>query len=66
MRKDPIVEEVRAVREALAKECHYDVGELVAYLQKKSRDAGRQTVKLPPKRVAKPAMRARSRRRRMA
>jgi hypothetical protein len=66
MRKDPIVEEVRVIRDALAKECHYDVGELISYLQQKSRAAGRKTVSLRPKRVAKPTTRARPRRRRTA
>jgi len=66
MWKDPIVEEVRAIREALAKECHYDVAEIVAHLQKRSRDAGRTLVDLRPKHAAKRAIRARPGRRRTA
>jgi hypothetical protein len=66
MWKDPIAEEVRAIRAALDKECHYDIGEIVAHLQKRSRDAGRELVSVPPKRVPKPAAPARMRRRRTA
>ena len=62
MWKDPIVEEVRAVREALAKECHNDIHEIVAHLQKRSREAGRKTVTLRSKRASKPASRTRARR----
>jgi hypothetical protein len=35
MWKDPIVEEIRAVREQIARECHYDIGEIMAYLRKR-------------------------------
>ncbi len=66
MRKDPIVEEIHTIRRALAKECHDDIGEIITHLQKRSREAGRKTVKLRPKRVASPAARPRSRRRRTA
>lgn len=66
MRKDPIVEEIHAIRRALAKECHDDISEIITHLQKRSRDAGRKTVTLPPTRVAKPAAHTRSRRRRTA
>lgn len=62
MRKDPIVEEVRAIRNALSREFHHDVGELIAHLQQRSRDAGRKTVTLRPKRVTKPAVRTRRQR----
>ena len=35
MWKDPIVEEIRAVREQIARECHYDIGEIMAYFRKR-------------------------------
>lgn len=66
MWKDPVVEELRGIREALSKECHDDLGEIIANLQKRSRAAGRKTVRLPAKRLAKPATRARARRRKTA
>jgi glucose-6-phosphate-specific signal transduction histidine kinase len=66
MRKDPIVEEMHAIRRALARECHDDISEIITHLQKRSRDAGRKTVTLRPKPVAKPAARTRPRRRRTA
>jgi hypothetical protein len=66
MWKDPIVEEIHAVRRALSKKQHNDVNEIVAHLRKRSRDAGRKTVTLSPKRVPKPVGRAKSHRRRSA
>jgi hypothetical protein len=66
MWKDPIVEEVRAIREAFAKECHYDIGEMAARMRKRSLDDGRKLVSLRPKPIPKPATRARARRRRTA
>ncbi|OFW07438.1 MAG: hypothetical protein A3H96_05560 [Acidobacteria bacterium RIFCSPLOWO2_02_FULL_67_36] len=66
MRKDPILEEIHAIRRALAKECHDDISEIITHLQKRSRGAARKTVTLRPKRVAKPATRTRPRRRRTA
>ena len=66
MWKDPIVEEVRAIRDAIAKKHHYDIGEYVAHLQKRSRDAGRKTVTLRRKRVRKTTARVKARRPRTA
>ena len=66
MWKDPIVEEVRAIRDALAKKHDYDIDRIAAHLQKRSRDAGRTLVDLSRKRVPKPAAPARTRRRRTA
>lgn len=34
MWKDPIVEEIRAVREQIAREFNYDLGEIMAHLRK--------------------------------
>ena len=54
MRRDPIVEEVRAIREAFAKEHGYDVKAIVQALQKETAQSGRRTVSFPPKRLPKP------------
>ena len=51
MTRDPIVEEVRAIRDEFAKRYNYDLDAIVAALQKASTDAGRQLVSLPPKPV---------------
>ena len=51
MLRDPIVEEVRAIREALAKEHGNDVSAIVAALQRRRAKSGRKLVSLPPRRV---------------
>jgi hypothetical protein len=66
MWKDPIVEEVRTNRDAIARKYNYDISQIGAHLRKRSRDAGRKTVTLRTKRVRKPAARAKPRRRRTA
>jgi hypothetical protein len=49
--RDPIVEEVRAIRDAYAKEHGYDVKAIVAALQLEEAQSGRQVISLPPKRL---------------
>lgn len=49
MTPDPIVEEVRAVREAFAKRHDYDIEAIVRALQEASVREGRQLVTLAPK-----------------
>lgn len=49
MKNDPIVEEVRAIREALAKRHDYDVDALVQALRVASAERGHDLVSLPPK-----------------
>ena len=51
MTQDPILEEVRSVREAFAKEHGYDVKAIVAALQREEAESGREVVSLPPKRL---------------
>ena len=51
MTRDPIIEEVRAIRDAYAKEHGYDVKAIVAALQQEEAESGRQVVSLPPKRL---------------
>ncbi len=53
MTRDPIVQEVRAIREAFAKEHGYNVKAIVQALQREEQASGRQRVSLPPKRTAK-------------
>ena len=37
MWKDPIVEEIRAIREQIAKDCSYDIRKIVKRLQRKEK-----------------------------
>ena len=49
MWNDPIVEEVRKVREAHAKKFNYDLQAIVADLKKQQKATGKQFVTLRPK-----------------
>ncbi|HEX2573071.1 MAG TPA: hypothetical protein VH877_26220 [Polyangia bacterium] len=51
MGRDPIVDEVRAIREALAEECGYDVREIVRILKKEESESGQPVVSLPPRKM---------------
>ncbi len=53
MFRDPIVEEVRAIREAFAKEHGYDLKAIVEALQREEAESGRRVVRLSPKRLPK-------------
>ena len=57
MRRDPIVEEVRRNREAIAREHGNDVDAIVAAFQREDATSGVTTVSFPPKRFVKPATR---------
>jgi hypothetical protein len=57
MDRDPIVEEVRKNREAIAREHGNDVDAIVAAFQREEATSGVATVSFPPKRVVKPATR---------
>ena len=52
MHKDPIVEEVRKVRQAHAARFNYDIEAIVRDLRKKERRQGHKVVSLPSKRPA--------------
>jgi hypothetical protein len=52
MSRDPVIEEVRSIRDAYAKEHGYDVKAIVAALQQEEAESGRPVVTLPPKRLA--------------
>jgi len=49
MWKDPIVEEVRRVREQHAAKYRYDLDAICKALKQEERQSGRKTVSLPPK-----------------
>jgi transketolase N-terminal domain/subunit len=51
MTKDPIVEEVRAVREQIANENHNDLAEIFATLRKLEAESDRPHVTLSPRRT---------------
>ena len=46
---DPIVDEVRAAREAIVKACDYDLDKLALALREHEMQSGRKLVHLPPK-----------------
>jgi len=49
---DPIVDEVRAIREALSKQYDHDVEKLARALQAEEKKGGRPVVHLPPRRIS--------------
>jgi UDP-N-acetylmuramyl pentapeptide synthase len=48
---DPIIDEVRAARDAIAKELQYDIEKLAEALKAREAESGRQVVRLPPRDV---------------
>lgn len=53
MWQDPIVEEVREVRERHAAQFDFDLERIFADLKERERTSGRTYVTLPPKRLAR-------------
>ena len=51
MSKDPIVEEVRAIRDAYAKQFDYDIDAIYQDIKKQETNTGRKYISLPPKRI---------------
>ena len=49
MGRDPIVDEVRAIREAIAEEHGHDLKAIVAYFQRQDAASPTKGVSLPPK-----------------
>lgn len=49
MKPDPVVEEVRAAREAYAASFNYDLAAMVADLRRRQAQEGRRVVSRPPK-----------------
>ena len=46
---DPIVDEVRAVRDAIAKEFDYDIDKIAQAIRAREAQSGREFVSLPPR-----------------
>ncbi len=51
---DPIVEEVRAIRDEIAKECGYDVDAIFQHLRRIEATSSAPHVSLSPRRLAEP------------
>ena len=51
MSDDPIVGEVRAIRDKLAADCGYDVKEIFRRVRKEQAESGLEYVRYPPRRV---------------
>ena len=49
--RDPIVEEVRKVREEIFKECGNDLAALVRHLRRRQKAYRRKAVRFPPKKI---------------
>jgi hypothetical protein len=49
---DPIIDEVRAARDAIAKEFEYDIEKLAEALKVREGRSGRKIVRLPPREVS--------------
>ena len=54
MTPDPIVEEVRAIRDEIARAHDYDIDALFEALRKMEAASGRQHISLSPRRAAQP------------
>ena len=48
---DPIIEELHATRAALAQASNHDLAQIAAAARSRQRQAGRESVRLPPKRT---------------
>lgn len=46
---NPIVDEVRAARDAIAKECDYDIAKIAEAVRAREVQSGRTFVRLPPR-----------------
>lgn len=51
MKDDPIVAEVRAIRDELAAECGYDLKKILRRLREQQASSGRQYVRYPARRI---------------
>lgn len=49
---DPILEEIHAIREALARQAGYDVERIAEAARKRQAESGRKVVTLPPRPAA--------------
>ena len=53
MWKDPVVEDVRAIRDEYARSLDYDLGKICEDLRRQQAEDAREVVTLPPKRLIK-------------
>ena len=53
MWKDPVVEDVRAIRDEYARSFDYDLGKICKDLRRQQAEAAREVVTLPPKKSMK-------------
>ena len=53
MQDDPIVEEVRKIREAYAAKFNYDLEAIFQDLKRQERESGRTFLSFPPRRISK-------------
>lgn len=60
MIEDPIVEEVRRNRRAIAAQFNNDLDAIVAYLRKRERTSGHKLIRPPKRRAARRSVPARS------
>ena len=51
MKDDPIVAEVRAIRDELARQCGYDLKEIFRQLRQQQSISGRKYVRYPARRI---------------
>ena len=51
MSRDPIVDEIRAIREEYAEQFNYDLDAIFRDVKRQERESGRQFVTRPPKRI---------------
>ena len=51
---DPIVAEVRAIRDRFAAECGYDLKEIFRRIRQREAESGLEYVRYPPRRVVPP------------
>lgn len=49
--KDPIIDELHAIREAIAAECGYDMNKIAERMRAQQNSGDREAVTLPPKHV---------------
>ncbi len=53
MWKDPVVEDVRAIRDEYARSLDYDLGKICEDLRRQQTEGTKEVVTLPPKRLIK-------------
>ncbi len=51
MSRDPIIDEVRAVRDAIAREFNYDIEHLAESLRREQQQSDRKVVRLSPRKL---------------